>query len=92
MQKPPYNAHLVIGPFPNVVYNVTFSTFLPANVTADQYNLANFEARSGAGAVISNNHFHDGFSRMALLKAINMTYTNNLGRIIQPYRLSCLSF
>ena len=41
-------------------------------------NLANFERRSSAGAVVRNNHFHDGFSRMGLLKAIGLAYHGNL--------------
>jgi len=28
--------------------------------------------------VVRRNHFHDGFSRMGLLKAFNLTYTDNL--------------
>lgn len=78
MMAPPYNASLVLKSLSHIVHRVTFTAPLPAAVTATRYNLAQVESRSGAGAVVSRNHFHDGFSRMGLLKALNMTYTDNI--------------
>jgi hypothetical protein len=82
MQAPPYNASLVVRSFGrNALHRVTFTAPLPAavtSVTASRYNLVQVDSRSGAGAVVRRNHFHDGFSRMGLLKALNMTYTDNV--------------
>ena len=37
------------------------------------------------------NHFHDGFSRMGLLKAINLTYTHNLVEVLPAHGLHVYS-
>jgi len=79
MQAPPYSAKIIIRQWPKKgVFAVRFTAALPAAVGSPRYNLANFEQRSAAGAVVRNTHFHDGFSRMGLLKAINLTYENNV--------------
>ena len=77
MQAPPHNASLVIKRLPSAATLVTFEAAVPPAVTASGYNLAQRDGRSGAGARIFNNHFHDGFSRMGLLKAMNISYTGN---------------
>jgi hypothetical protein len=92
MEAPPHNAHLVIKGFPATLYRVKLqlqagSAHEPEVLhprlhgqppLAYDLNLANFERRSSAGAIVRNNHFHDGFSRMGLLKAIGLTYEGNV--------------
>ena len=78
MQKPPYNAPMVLPAIPNIVYKIQFQDAVPTEATATKYNLGNFDNRSSAGSVVINNHFHDGFSRMGLLKAVDLTYKNNI--------------
>ena len=79
MQQPPYSARIIINQWPKTgVFAVRFTEQLPTAVGSPRYNLANFEQRSAAGAVVRRTHFHDGFSRMGLLKAINLTYEHNL--------------
>ena len=78
MQAPPYNASLVIHSLPKVLHQVTFTAAVPPAVVARKFNLAQWDSRSSLGAVVQRNHFHDGFSRMGLLKAGNMTYTDNV--------------
>ena len=78
MQAPPYNASLVIHSLPKSLHQVTFKTAVPPAVVATRYNLAQWDSRSSAGAVVQRNYFHDGFSRMGLLKAGNLTYTDNV--------------
>ena len=88
MQSPPKRAHLVIKSFSSALYRVKLQ-LQPQPQPQEQgkgqgqgyeydLNLANFERRSSAGAVVRNNHFHDGFSRMGLLKAIGLAYHGNL--------------
>ena len=87
MKAPPYSANIIIPQWHQALYRVTFSAPLPAAVATPRYNLANFEQQSAAGAVVSRNHFHDGFSRMGLLKAINLTYTQPRRARARPPRL-----
>jgi hypothetical protein len=80
MQQPPYNAFLVVNTNAARIYKVDFpaGSLAPA-ITASQYNLANFERRSGAGAVVERNFFHDacGSGGRIIAKALNGTYTDN---------------
>ena len=48
-------------------------------VTAQRYNLANFDRRSGANALIHRNHFHDscGSGGRVILKALNASFISN---------------
>ena len=77
MQAPPFNASLVLHSLPKTVHRLTFSEPIPAAAVATRFNLAQWDSRSSSGAVVARNYFHDGFSRMGLLKADNMTYINN---------------
>jgi len=78
MQAPPYNASLVLKSLSKVVYHVEFDAPIPHAVVSTDYNLAQYDSRSSAHAVVNRNHFHDGYSRMGLLKATRLTYTNNI--------------
>ena len=78
MQAPPYNASLIIHGLSQVVYSVTFVQTVPNAIRHELYNLAQYMGRSGANAIVRRNHFHDGYSRMGLLKSFNLSYYDNV--------------
>ena len=82
MNRPPLSAGLVVSTASAPVWRVTFKSALPAAVTATAtpYSLVNFEGRSGAGASLRRNYFHDagGSGGRVLLKVPNSTYAGNV--------------
>ena len=80
MQEPPYNANLLGITVPtDYLFVVHFDAPVSSIVSNASFvfNLVNDEQHSAVHALVANNHFHDGFSRMALLKSIACTYTGN---------------
>ena len=80
MQAPPYNAQLVVSVSNAPVYRMDFTAPLPQNCTEPLFQLANFDRRSGANALLRQNHFHDscGSGGRVSIKALNATAIGNI--------------
>jgi len=76
LNKAPYHAAVRLNTILPRAYVVNFTESLPAQVEG-MWSLFQSDSRENSGAIVRNNHWHDGYARVLLCRSSNSVISDN---------------